>query len=56
MVISEPWAAVSGTSIWVSALFAQASPLKRIMKRTATDKRMSFLFFISSPFRLKFTK
>jgi hypothetical protein len=56
MVISDLLAALSGTSILASALVAQAFPLKRNMKRTATDKRMSFLLFISPPSRPKFTK
>jgi len=46
MVISWPFAAASGASILDSALFAQAFPLRRNVKRTATYKRMSFFTFL----------
>src|SRR5512136_2412936 len=47
MVISEPFAALSGTSSLVSALFAQAGPaVMRTPPTKAADVAKNFLLFI----------
>jgi hypothetical protein len=52
MVISEPLAAASGTSIFVSALFAQAVPPgTRNPPTKAADVTMNLLLFIPASFQ-----